>query len=291
MSIFTKLKTKYDRIPVQVRASMWFVICGFLQRGISTLTTPIFTRLLSTGEYGDYGTFNSWLEIITIFATLRLGFGVFMQGCVKFEEDRARFASALLSLATTWWAGALVIYCLFHNFWNRLFGLNTFEMGCMFVMMLSTVAFNFWSVQKRVDFDYVPLVRLTVIVSLLKPVIGILAIMLFADHKVEARIGALALVELVCYAGLYVSMRRKSNVWYHRDYWKYALGFNIPLIPHFLSQTVLNHSDRIMIKSMVGKEAAGLYTLAYNISMIMTLVNTSVQNTRIFMFIVKKRNI
>lgn len=266
-------------MPVQMRASLWFMVCGFLQRGISTLTTPIFTRLLTTAEYGDYSTFISWLDIITIFATLRLGFGVFMQGCVKFEEDREKFASSLLSLATTWWSGALVIYLIFHDFWNHLFALSTFEMLCMFTMMLSTVAFNFWSVLHRVDFDYVPLVKLTVLVSFLKPVLGVTAVCLIPEHRVEARIGSLALVELICYMGLYVSIKRKSHVWYDQGYWKYALQFNLPLIPHFLSQTVLNQSDRIMIKSMVGSDAAGIYSLAYNISTIMTLVNTSIQNT------------
>lgn len=279
MGIIRRLENKYNRIPVQTRASLWFVICGFLQRGISTLTTPIFTRLLSTAEFGDYSAFSSWLEIITIFATLRLGFGVFMQGCVKYEEDRDRFASALLSLATTWWLGFLCIYLVALRSWNIVLELNTFEVLCMFAMMLSTVAFNFWSVKKRVDFDYVPLVKLTLLVALMKPVFGISTVLLFPEHKVEARIGALTLVELLCYSGLYISIKNKSRTWFHKFYWKYALSFNVPLIPHFLSQSILNQSDRLMIKSMVGSDAAGVYSLAYSISMIMTMINTSIQNT------------
>ena len=61
---------KYHSFPVQVRASFWFLICSFLQRGISTLTTPIFTRLLSTAEYGQFNVFNSWLSILCVFITL-----------------------------------------------------------------------------------------------------------------------------------------------------------------------------------------------------------------------------
>ena len=45
-----KFFEKYKNFPVQVRASFWFLICSFLQRGISVITTPIFTRLLSTGN-------------------------------------------------------------------------------------------------------------------------------------------------------------------------------------------------------------------------------------------------
>ena len=62
-------------------------------------------------------------------------------------------------------------------------------------------------------------------------------------------------------------------------YWKYALNYNLPLVPHYLSQTVLNQSDRIMINSIVGSSAAGIYSLAYSASVILTIVNQSVLNS------------
>lgn len=96
--MFSGLKTKYVNTPVQVRASLWFLICSFLQRGISMLTTPIFTRLLSTSEYGQYSIFNSWLGIITIFVSLSLAGGVYTQGLVKFEEDKSTFSSTMQGL-------------------------------------------------------------------------------------------------------------------------------------------------------------------------------------------------
>ena len=84
-----KLLVKYRSIPVQVKASLWFLICAFLQKGISFITTPIFTRLLSTSEYGQYNVFNSWMNIIIVIVTLNLFSGVYTRGLVKFEKDRA----------------------------------------------------------------------------------------------------------------------------------------------------------------------------------------------------------
>ena len=54
VGIIMKIITKYRKCSVQVKASFWFLICAFFQRGISVITTPIFTRLLSTAEYGQY---------------------------------------------------------------------------------------------------------------------------------------------------------------------------------------------------------------------------------------------
>ena len=49
--MFKELKKSYNNMPVQVKASFWFLICSFMQKGISTIATPIFTRLLTTAEY------------------------------------------------------------------------------------------------------------------------------------------------------------------------------------------------------------------------------------------------
>lgn len=79
---------KYKNLPVQVRASFWFLICSFLQKGISMITTPIFTRLLSTSEYGQFSVFNSWLGICTVIVSLQLYAGVYTSGLVKFEDEK-----------------------------------------------------------------------------------------------------------------------------------------------------------------------------------------------------------
>lgn len=85
--MFKKVVERYREMPVQIKASFWFLLCSFLQKGISVITTPIFTRLLSTAEYGQYNVFNSWLSIATIFITLNLSYGVYTQGLIKFEDE------------------------------------------------------------------------------------------------------------------------------------------------------------------------------------------------------------
>ena len=79
-----KLVKKYTDLPIQVKASMWFFVCAFLQKGISFITTPIFTRLLSTSEYGQYNVYTSWMSVLIVIVTLNLYCGVYSRGLVKF---------------------------------------------------------------------------------------------------------------------------------------------------------------------------------------------------------------
>ena len=103
-------------MPVQVKASFWFLVCSFFQKGISFITTPIFTRILTTGEYGEYNVFNSWLQIITPIVSLNLSSGVYAQGIVKFEDERDQFTSSLQGLGLTLILAWTIVYLSFHTF-------------------------------------------------------------------------------------------------------------------------------------------------------------------------------
>lgn len=269
---------KYKSLPVQIKASVCFLICSFLQKGISTITTPIFTRLLSAAEYGQYNTFNSWLSILTVFITLYLSAGVYSQGLVKFENERDVFSSSLQGLTLFLVVGWTLVYILFHDFWNHLFSLTTVQTLAMLVMIWTSAVFSFWAAEQRVLYRYRALVALTIVVSIAKPVVGIVFVVL-AEDKVTARILGLVLVELVGYTGLFFQQVRRGKKLYSAKFWKYAIEFNLPLIPHYLSQNVLSSADRIMISEMVGAEAAGIYSLAYSISLIMTLFNNALSQT------------
>lgn len=272
------LINKYTSLSVQVKASFWFLICGFLQKGVSIITTPIFTRLLSTAEYGQYSVFNSWLGIVSVFVTLQLYSGAFTQGMVKFENKKMKYASSIQGLCLTLVVCWTIIYLLFHEFWNNLFELTIVQMLAMLVLIWSTSVFNFWSVEQRVDLRYHTLVTITIVSTLAKPFVGIVFVIL-AEDKVTARILGLALVELVCYTWMYFSQMHRGKTYFDRSFWKHALLFNLPLLPHYLSMVVLNSSDRIMINNMVGSNEAGIYSLAYSISQIMTVLNTALLQT------------
>lgn len=269
---------KYKALPLPVKASFWFLFCSFLQKGISTLTTPIFTRLLSTSEYGSYTVFNSWLGIITIFVSMNLSAGVYAQGLVKFETERNVFSSSLQGLTLTLLVGWSAVYVLFRDFWNAAFSLSTVQMLAMLVLIWTSAVFGFWAAEQRVKLSYLKLVVVTLIISLAKPVVGILFV-LHSEDKVTARILGLALVELIGYSGLFVSQMVRGKKFFSARFWKYAVVFNLPLVPHYLSQIILSSADRIMIGRMVGESEAGIYGLAYSVSMVMTLFSTALGQT------------
>ncbi|MBQ6796981.1 MAG: oligosaccharide flippase family protein [Clostridia bacterium] len=85
-----------------------------------------------------------------------------------------------------------------------------------------------------------------------------------------------SVIPLLCLS-VYMLWRifREAKPRMSKEYWKYGLKISLPLIPHQLSQIILSQFDRIMINSMVGDWAAGLYSFAYNIGMLLHVVTNS----------------
>ena len=273
-----KTKKKYDEIPIQFKASLWFLICSVLQKGISVITTPIFTRLLTPFEYGEYNVFNSWMGILSVFITLKLAYGVYAQGIVKFESNKYQFTSALQGLTLAITSLFFALYLMFSNFWNNMFGLSTVEMVLMFIIIWAGAVVDFWSTEQKLDYKYKHVVIVTLIVSIVQPLLSVVAV-LNSHNKVLARIFVIAMVNFIAYGWAFFYHMKKGKVFFSKKYWLYALGFNIPLIPHYLSQTVLSSADRIMINDIVGSSEAGIYSLAYTISLLVTLFNSAIMQT------------
>lgn len=269
---------KYNSLPVQARAGFWFLVCTVIQRSITIITTPIFTRLLTNEEYGEYGVFISWMGILSCFVTMYIFSGIYPQAIVKYDEKRNEYSSGMQGFTITlvlFWG---IVYCLTHSFWNDLFSLNTSEMSAMFIVMWGNAAFGFWSAEQRNDYKYKVLIIVTLAEAILQPVLSIILLLKF-ENKVDGLVWGIAIANLVCYFPLFADQMRRGKKFFSGSVWKYSAELGIPLIPHYLSSVVLNSSDRIMIQKLVGDGPAGIYNLAYTISICGTLINQALLQT------------
>lgn len=275
-----KLLKKYKNVPVVARATVWFMICSLLQKGISFITTPIFTRLLTTEQYGLFSVYTSWLQIITIFSTFRLDYSVFNKGMSKYSDKRDEYTSAMLGLTTVINSVLLVIYLIFRQAINQFTELNTIIFLCMFIQLYFIPAINFWSLRQRYEFKYRMVVAVTLIMAVANAVIGILAV-LASENRGLARICSGALVEAIIGIVIYIGVMIKGRTFWKFEYVKFAVLFNIPLIPHYFSIYIVEQSDRIMIQKLIDFGAAALYSIAYTVGGIVKIFISALTNTLI----------
>ena len=242
---------KYKSMSVQARAALWFVACSFLQKGISFITVPIFTRLLSTDQYGTYSLYLSWLQILTIFTSLYLYNGVLDNAMAKFKDDRDRYISSMQGLTLVIWA-----------------------IVCAALAVLSTY---YWMGRQRFEYRYQRLVAFTILKSVLNPVLGIIFVLLTTE-KDFARVLSVVLVEVAFGGAVMAYQYFKGRTFYYADYWKYGIRLAIPMLPHYLAGMILNQGDRVMIDRMVGRSEVALYGVAYSVGMLAQIFVSAVNS-------------
>ena len=128
-----KFVIKYRSLSISTRASIWYTFANVLVKGIALLSTPIFTRVMTTNEYGTFTIFQSWYNIILIFTSLNIYLSGYTKGLLKFRNSVDEFTSSSLSLVILVTCGWGLIYIINIDFWADVFQLSPVLMLAMFI--------------------------------------------------------------------------------------------------------------------------------------------------------------
>ena len=232
---------------------------------------------MTTEQYGQFTVYNSWLQIISLITTFRLNSAVFNKGMSLFKDDRGSYISTMQIVTCTLTILTLIVYLFFKDYFNALIELPTIIVISIFVELLFSPSIDFWTIRKRFEYSYKPVVTRTLIMTALNAIIGILAVF-YSDEKGFARILSCVFINVAFGIYFFCFNAKDSKHYFKLSYAKFALSFNLPLMLHYISQYILDQFDRIMIQKMVGLAAAGIYGVAYSIGLIMRIITTSVNN-------------
>lgn len=275
-----KLFAKYKSMSLPVKMAFWFLVCSFLQKGIGMICTPLFTRIMTESEYGRYSIYTSWYSIISVFVTLSISGNCYTRALVVYEGDQKKqneLQSSLLGLTTTLIVFFAILYLPLRTIINKYTGLTDYLYLMMAVDFLLISACQFWTNTKRVKYEYKAIVFVTLTFTVLRPLISTFAVLYCPETiQVEARVTGIAIANALLFIALFISIFLKGKKFFVWEHWKYALTFCIPLIPHYLSKTILNQSDRIMIGQICSNTEAGYYSVAYTIAGIMLILNSAI---------------
>lgn len=270
-NIVLKGITSYKKLPAEKKSIIWYAVCNVFQKGIVFLSMPIVTRLLTTDEYGIYSVFISWRDILIIFTTLNLYYGVFTKLLVDNIQTQNECTSCIQGLEFTITAIAAIIYFLFSDTFNSLLHMNTLSMTLMFGYFFFYPPFYLWCTRQRVNNKYIPMVFATMFISFSTILVTIL-LLLFTNLKENAVILGDVGIYIIIGVFFFIFNAVKGKTFYDKKFWIFSLKYNIPLVPHYLAIIVLGQADRLMINAYCGESKAGIYSLAYQISKMMNIL-------------------
>lgn len=276
-----RISEKFNSIPVGMKSTIAFAVASFISTGISYLTTPIFTRLLSVEEYGHVNVFLTWQSLFVIIALFSLNYGVFNNGMMDYKDDRDRYSFSLLILSniiTTMFGLVLVAISAYNP---GIVGIELKYILLMLAVFFVQPAYNFWLARQRYEYKYLPALKASLVIGIIAPVISVLCVLISKQRRVEARIFGLEITLIFIYSFFYILLGKNARWKVHKPYWKEAFLFNLPLLPHYLSTYLLSSSDKLMISRLVGDYATGYYSVAYAVASLGLIIWTAINGSLI----------
>lgn len=278
VKIAKRALANYKKMNLPLKASLWFMICSVIQKGISIITMPIFTRLMSTEEYGEYNIFLTWYNILLLIVTLNIHTEIFNKGLIDNDTEKDVYTTNQAGLLVFLTVIFLLLYIFFHQWVNQILGLSSSLVVIMILEILGSAVVALWTARKRFDYEYKKIVAVTIGMAILTQGSGIVAVMLL-ENKVSAKIYTNALVPIAVSVIILFVFVKKSNSWGRLYWWKSAVLSALPLLPHYLSLVLLNQSDKLLINHFVGADKAAIYSVAHSAGLLMTIVNNSINGS------------
>lgn len=281
-------------MPIQIKCAVIYIFSSILIRGVSLITTPLFTRLMSTSDMGSVTAFSSWQSILATIVTLSLSSGSFSVAMIEYKDRRDEYISSIMTLSSVSASIFFCIYLLFRSKFNLIFNLDFSLMVLMCLGFLLSPATTYWLLRQRFEYKYKNVMVVTFLSTILSTILSIIAVLYAKNYGVQnlgnVRLYGINIPSFAVSLVIFYKILKKGKVFYNKYYWRFALSLSLPLVIHSLSKHILDVSDRIMIDKFLGKSELGIYGVLYTISSLSIIFWSAINSSLIPVTFEKLKN-
>lgn len=275
---------KYHNMPLPIKAAFWFTICNLILKGISFITVPIFTRLMSDVEYGKLSLFLSYEQLLVILATWEIQMGAYQKGLFKYKNEENIFTISTQAIVNILSVIFFFIIFIFNDYVIKFTGMSRMVLAFLMMYILFQPAYNCWLIRKRTSYSY----KSSVIVTLLYAIINVavpMTALLLVKRTAEVKFVSTLICSTIFCIIFYLPYAKYWKIFLYwkrvKEYWLFLVKFEAPLVLHSLSYLILSQADRVMIGKMVGEAEAAYYSVAYSIGSVVSILQNSINQTLI----------
>lgn len=253
------------------QSGFWYTLSSFLTKAMVFITMPLFTRILTKEQYGDFSVYTNWqasllticgLEAYSTINKARFDFG---------GKELDSYITSALVLSTLFTGFIFFLYMIFPNIFDSLFLIERKYMMIMFAYLFMYPAFAMFHAKQRTEYKYKLSASIAFVALFLSYILSvILACYLESDRLLGRIIGQFSLY-IIIGAGFYIyfiARCHKVTV----NAWKYALRLGLPMVFTYLGSQILLSSDNIVVKHMCSSENVSYLAIVHSCSHIILVL-------------------
>lgn len=244
------------------KAGIGYTVANLLIKGISLITLPIFSRLMSVKEMGLYSVWVSFDSIVFILIGLALHSSV-KSANQRFEGRIDEYLSSVSLVYFIGFAALAVLATTLAPWLEAITGLGYVAWILMLVDSLSSGIVLLYNSAVSLDYSYKDYMKVAGINSIGNVAISLLLMLTaLSSDRFMARVAGTATISVVVIVIVLRRFWKAAPPRYNREFWQFGIRYSLPIVPHGISQVLLSSADRVMINSINGAVAAGVYGLA-----------------------------
>lgn len=253
-----------------------YFISNIAIKALGFVSLPVMTRILLPQDYGILSVFNSYqtlfVSIFTMNCYVALSRYYFEQ-----QDDFREFFGTLIVFVTLLLSLLSIIFIKRQDYISEMLGVP----GNAVLFIVPFVFFYVWN--SWYEQIYVPqrqssrIMRRNIISSYGAFGLSVFMIMMLREDKYLGQIYASSIIGVLFSLYYLFALKQYIRLSLRIRAIKYFLSYSLPLLPYSLSGVILNQFDRILVNKYAGSADAGLYSFAYTIGMLLTLVVSALQ--------------
>ncbi|MBR4655294.1 MAG: oligosaccharide flippase family protein [Oscillospiraceae bacterium] len=261
-----------------LKSSIWYTASNFATRALGFITIPIFSRLLSTAEFGGFNVFANWQSILLTIVGLEI-YGTVNKARFDYSDESSfsSYVFTCLVLSTAITGTLLAVYLLFADTIDKLLLMDRRYVYIMFAYLFTKPAFEMFQAEQRVKYKYKLSATISFASLILSTLLALVLTVMMPNDRLTGRIAGQYIPYFFIGLAFYIYYISRSHV-FSWEKCRYAFKIAIPLVFSYLGSHILVLSDKIVVQHLSTDEAVAYLSLATSCSHIMLFFVRSLNN-------------
>ncbi len=264
---------KKQGLNIPARASAAYLLVGTISKALGIFSTPIFTRLLSSEEYGRAA---FYISVVGMLSGIVLPFcsGSQIYGLISRSEIKKD--SLVLAFSFSNLAVSLVICLLLFTF-GRFFGLDLQFSFFIFLQILFDSLVLLYVSFKRYEYRYWAVATVMIFEAVCSPLLSIFFIYTLNIGYLGRVLGLLICsgVSAAFIIGFCIFRGRREFSFYMTEL---HIKESLPLLPNSFIGAFGGQADRLLSAYLLGQAAMGKYSVAHSLGVGLYFVVSSIMS-------------
>lgn len=260
------------------RSSGIYTIASLINASIPFILIPFLTKHLTPDEYGIVSMFMLTYTFLSSFIGLNVGSAI-SRKYIDYQTNPNKMAiyigNCFLILLLTALI-ACIAFFIFYEFLFKITGLYSYWLYGTIIMassqFLVLTPLILWQMKMKPLFYGIFQISLSVVNLLLT-----IVLVVYCEGGWQGRINAIIISNLLfaIISIRYLYVNESFILKYDKESFVSAIKFGLPLLPHTLGGIMIALTDRILIKNLMSLDDTGVYTIAYQITSLISILTTA----------------